>query len=46
MKKQHEEEIEKMKEEHLRVLNNALDRARRRSLRDSDKTEIEIIRER
>lgn len=46
LKKQHHEETEKLKDEHLRVLNNALERARRRSLRDSDKTEIEILRER
>lgn len=46
LKKQHHDEIEKMREEHLRVLNSALERAKRRSLRDSDKTEIEILRER
>lgn len=46
LKKQHHNEIEKLKDEHSRVLNNALERARRRSLRDSDKTEIEILRER
>lgn len=46
LKKQHQDEVEKLKEEHLRVLNGALERAKRRSLRDSDKTEIEILRER
>lgn len=46
LKKEHHDEIEKLKEEHLRVLNSALERARRRSLRDIDKTEIEILRER
>lgn len=46
LKKEHDKDIEKLKEEHLRVLNGALERARRRSLRDSDKTEIEILRER
>lgn len=46
LEKQHQDEIEKLKEEHLRVLNGALERAKRRSLRDSDKTDIEILRER
>lgn len=49
LKKEHQEDIEKLKEEHLKVLNSALERAKRRSLRDSDslsKGELEILRER
>ncbi|KAG5898706.1 hypothetical protein JTB14_030655 [Gonioctena quinquepunctata] len=49
LRKEHREEIDRLKEEHLKVLNGALERARRRSLRDNDslsKGELEILRER
>ncbi|CAH0564692.1 unnamed protein product [Brassicogethes aeneus] len=45
----HEEEMAALKEEHLKALNGALERARRRSLRDSDslnKGEMELLKER
>ncbi|XP_023019910.2 pericentrin-like protein isoform X2 [Leptinotarsa decemlineata] len=49
LKKEHQDEIETLKEEHLKALNGALERARRRSLRDTDslsKGELEMLRER
>ncbi|XP_063915449.1 pericentrin isoform X3 [Zophobas morio] len=45
----HLEEIARLKEEHVKTLNGALERARRRSLRDADslsKGEIELLKER
>ncbi|CAG9862887.1 unnamed protein product [Phyllotreta striolata] len=45
----HKREIETLKDEHLKVLNGALERSRRRSLRDDDsisKVETQAIRER
>ncbi|XP_076270535.1 uncharacterized protein LOC143202700 isoform X3 [Rhynchophorus ferrugineus] len=47
LKIEHENEIVKLKEEHLKILNGALERARRRSLRDEEgKSETDLIRER
>lgn len=49
LKEEHEAEVVKLKEEHLKILNGALERARRRSLRDGDslsKGEIELLKER
>lgn len=43
------EEIARLKEEHVKTLNGALERARRRSLRDADslsKGELELLKER
>lgn len=50
IKKKHEEEIAELKENHLRNLNGALDRARRRSLKDDEKNsgenEADVLKER
>ncbi|XP_972088.2 pericentrin isoform X2 [Tribolium castaneum] len=49
LKQQHSEEIARLKDEHLKNLNAALERARRRSLRDADslsKGELELLKER
>ncbi|XP_049819038.1 centromere-associated protein E-like isoform X3 [Aethina tumida] len=49
LRDEHESEVAKLKEEHLKQLNSALERARRRSLRDSDnlnKGELELLKER
>lgn len=41
LKKQHEQEISVLKEDHLRKLNNAVDRARRRSIKESENASLE-----
>lgn len=49
MKNQHAREIVQLKEEHFKVLNGALERARRRSLKDGDSftdKDLEIIKDR
>ncbi|KAJ3623780.1 hypothetical protein MTP99_017443 [Tenebrio molitor] len=49
LNEQHLEEIARLKEEHVKTLNGALERARRRSLRDADslsKGELELLKER
>jgi chromosome segregation ATPase len=49
LNEQHLEEIARLKEEHVKTLNWALERARRRSLRDADslsKGELELLKER
>ncbi|RZC43306.1 myosin-9-like, partial [Asbolus verrucosus] len=49
LKDEHQDEIARLKEEHMKNLNGALERARRRSLRDADslsKGEIELLKER
>lgn len=45
MKVEHDREIAQLKEEHYKVLNGALERARRRSLREGDK-DVEILKDR
>lgn len=49
MRRFHDEEIARLKEEHTKSLNGALERARRRSLKDADslnRGELELLRER
>ncbi|CAH1963297.1 unnamed protein product [Acanthoscelides obtectus] len=49
MQLEHEEDIKRLRDEHVKVLNGALERARRRSLRDIDsltKGDLELLRER
>ncbi|CAH1116029.1 unnamed protein product [Phaedon cochleariae] len=49
LKNSHQVEINQLKDEQMKILNGALERARRRSLRDNDsfsKGEIEILKER
>ncbi|XP_050311521.1 centrosomal protein of 290 kDa-like isoform X2 [Anthonomus grandis grandis] len=49
LQEKHNNELTKLKDEHLKILNGALERARRRSLKDGDslsKSEIEILKER
>ncbi|KAF5283599.1 hypothetical protein FQR65_LT13805 [Abscondita terminalis] len=48
LEKAHEEEIAKLKDEHYKILNGTIERARRRSLRDSSLTEndSDLIQER
>ncbi|XP_048520137.1 A-kinase anchor protein 9 isoform X2 [Dendroctonus ponderosae] len=49
IKEQHNSEMTKLKEEHFKILNGALERARRRSLRDGEslsKTDLELLKER
>ncbi|CAG9773309.1 unnamed protein product [Ceutorhynchus assimilis] len=47
LKEKHEIEVTKLKDDHLKILNGALERARRRSLKDeSSKSEIELLKER
>lgn len=49
LKNQHETEVAKLKNDHLKILNGALERARRRSLKDGDsltKADVELLKER
>nr|CAH7720562.1 unnamed protein product [Callosobruchus chinensis] len=49
MQLKHEEDIKRLKDEHVKVLNGALERARRRSLRDNEsltRSDLELLRER
>ncbi|VEN34276.1 unnamed protein product [Callosobruchus maculatus] len=49
MQLEHEEDIKRLKDEHVKVLNGALERARRRSLRDNEsltRSDLELLRER
>lgn len=46
MEEKHQQEISRLKEEHLKILNGALERARRRSLREDNLTDVEIIKDR
>ncbi|CAG9773315.1 unnamed protein product [Ceutorhynchus assimilis] len=47
IQEKHEIEVTKLKDDHLKILNGALERARRRSLKDeSSKSEIELLKER
>lgn len=46
LKEVHQQEVAKLKEEHHKMLNGALGRARRRSSKEGDGVEIEIIKDR
>lgn len=49
LRNQHESEVAKLKDEHLKMLNGALERARRRSLKEGDsltKADVELLKER
>lgn len=46
LEEKHQEEIARLKEEHLKMLNGALERARKRSLREDSLSEVEIIKDR
>lgn len=46
MVEKHQEEVARLKEEHLKILNGALERARRRSLREDSLTDADIIKDR
>lgn len=46
MEAKHREEVARLKDEHLKMLNGALERARRRSLREDSLTDVEIIKDR
>lgn len=46
MEEKHQEDVARLKEEHLKILNGALERARRRSLREDSLSDVEIIKDR
>ncbi|XP_044760677.1 pericentrin-like isoform X2 [Coccinella septempunctata] len=44
MERDHQEEVARLKEDHMRTLNGALERARRRSLRDGDSMPLQDVK--